>query len=119
MDTRVIADFFVSKVGNDIAGLIYEFAEDPVYDEFCANLYKLTRRHKKVKFNRYCKNLRYDAFNIYSYDTAVAKVDLDSRTIQRLGYWSITTTKHINYAIHNFCMCYNFTEKARETKAQR
>jgi hypothetical protein len=52
------------------------------------------------KFNRYQKNLsvvEHDG-NLYvkSYSTLVAKIDGDNLLV--LGYWSMTTSKHINYA---------------------
>ena len=50
------------------------------------------------KFQRYTQNLRYDDECIYSYRTKVAKIDFINNTLCRLGYWSQTTSKHINYA---------------------
>ena len=35
--------------------------------------------------------------SVYSYDTKVAERDHDKRTITPLGWWSVTTSKHINY----------------------
>jgi len=54
------------------------------------------------KFPRYKKNLamvedRGDKF-IFSYETKVAVVT--NNYVRPLGYWSMTTTKHINYAAH-------------------
>lgn len=52
------------------------------------------------KFNRYTKNLSVVEYNgnlyVKSYSTLVAKIDGDNLLV--LGYWSMTTTKHINYA---------------------
>jgi hypothetical protein len=48
------------------------------------------------KFNRYRENLRQDQDRILSYDTHVATIEGD--TLRQLGYWSMTTQKHINYA---------------------
>ena len=102
MESASIVKFFKQALGDDITSIIYEFAQDTVYDEFCANLYEITRRNRRVKFQRYQKNLRYDAFFVYSYGTAVAKLDLNARTVQRLGWWSRTTSRHINYSIKFF-----------------
>ena len=110
MNTEVITQFFVNRLGPEITGMIYDFAEDTHYDEFCANLCKLTKRSKRLKFPRYTKNLNYDAFYVYSYNTQVIKIDLTPRTLQRLGRWSKTTSTHMNYAIRMFVMCYNFRE---------
>lgn len=51
-----------------------------------------------MKFDRYIKNLSCDNNFIYSYNTKVAEIDHTNGLIKTLGYWSITTTKHINYA---------------------
>jgi len=53
-----------------------------------------------MKFNKYTQNLsvvyKDDGKYIKSYDTLVAKCEYP-KMIQ-LGYWSMTTQKHINYA---------------------
>lgn len=50
------------------------------------------------KFIKYRKNLAYDDNFVYSYNTKVAEIDNKNFTLWRLGYWSQTTSKHINYA---------------------
>ena len=80
------------------------------YKALCATLYGKTMKGKKVKFDRYCKNLRYDSFFVYSYDTAVIKLNWKHRTAQRLGSWSRTTSTHMNYAIRMLTICYDFKE---------
>jgi hypothetical protein len=47
--------------------------------------------------DRYKKNLRYDHEYIYSYNTKVAEIDHKNRVVKPLGWWSPTTSKHINY----------------------
>ena len=49
-----------------------------------------------MKFNRYLMNLRYEYPYIISYTTKVAKVE--GGTLKQLGWWSVTTQRHINYA---------------------
>ncbi len=51
-----------------------------------------------MKFIKYRQNLSYDDEFVYSYGTKVAEIDIKNRTLWRLGYWSRTTSKHINYA---------------------
>ena len=53
-------------------------------------------RHMK-KLTRYKENLRIDGDQVISYTTCVAIIDLEAGTIRELGYWSKTTTKHVNY----------------------
>jgi len=48
------------------------------------------------KFQKYKTNLSYDTEWVYSYKTRVAKID--TPYLVKLGYWSVTTSKHINYA---------------------
>lgn len=50
------------------------------------------------KFEKYRENLRYDEAtgHVYSYNTLVAKKE--GPYLIELGYWSVTTRKHVNYA---------------------
>jgi len=47
-------------------------------------------------FNRYKQNLRQIDNDIWSYSTKVATIE--DNKLKQLGYWSVTTQKHINYA---------------------
>ena len=49
------------------------------------------------QFDKYKQNLRATDNYIYSYETKVAEIDHETRTIKPLGWWSVTTSKHINY----------------------
>ena len=48
-------------------------------------------------FDKYKQNLRATDNHVYSYDTEVAEIDHATQTIKPLGWWSMTTSKHINY----------------------
>jgi hypothetical protein len=50
------------------------------------------------KFKKYKDNLSYDSKFIYSYNTKVAEINHKNKVVVPLGYWSVTTSKHINYA---------------------
>ena len=109
-----LTNLFPDNVAFDIAAFL---AEDPEerrgneeYKTLFETLYAATKKGKKRKFDRNCKNLRYDAFGVYSYDTEVIKLNWKHRTAKRLGRWSPTTSRHMNYAINMLEMCYNFTE---------
>ena len=54
------------------------------------------------KLDRYKENLRVTDTAVYSYDTEVAKIDDKKRTVTPLGYWSVTTSKHINYVAREY-----------------
>jgi len=47
-------------------------------------------------FNKYSHNLKTDGEFVYSYYTKVARIE--GNQLIQLGYWSVTTQKHINYA---------------------
>ena len=47
------------------------------------------------KFDKYKTNLTKVNNDIYSYTTKVATIDKNN--LIQLGYWSVTTQKHINY----------------------
>ena len=106
------------RVPENVECIISTFlAEDPeesrereLYKLMCASIYGKTKKGRKEKFLKYCKNLRYDAFFVYSYDTAVIQLNLKDRTAKRLGKWSKTTSTHMNYAIRMLGMCYDFKE---------
>ena len=48
-------------------------------------------------FDKYKQNLRADYHNVYSYDTKVAEIDHVKREITPFQWYSVTTSKHINY----------------------
>lgn len=48
-----------------------------------------------IKLPKYKQNLTIQGNNVWSYSTIVAKID--GYNLIQLGYWSMTTQKHINY----------------------
>jgi len=54
------------------------------------------------KFDKYQQNLsivyKDNTDWVQSYDTLVAKINWEDRTAELQGWWSSTTSKHINYA---------------------
>ena len=78
------------------------------YEEFRDKATKAAEVNKGLKFPRYGKNLRFNSAGVYSYGAKIATLDLGEKTIQRLGYWSPTTSKHYNYAAHLLNICYDF-----------
>jgi hypothetical protein len=109
-----LLNMFTENVALIIASLLVEDEEENRSKEMYANmlerLYGTTRKNKKAQFDKYCKNLRYDAFNVYSYSTAVIQLNWKRKTAKRLGKWSPTTSKHMNYAIKMLIANYNFRE---------
>ena len=110
---HALKTLFIDNIAFTIATFLVEGPEeeDEDYQAFCIILYGYTMEEgKKVKFDRYCKNLRYDSFFVYSYDTAVIQLNWRHRTAKRLGTWSKTTSTHMNYAIRMLTICYDFKE---------
>ena len=109
---HALKHIFCDNIAFTIAAFLVEDPEEKEedYKLLCATLYGKTMKGRKDKFDRYCKNLRYDAFFVYSYDTAVIKLNWKHRTALRLGKWSRTTSTHMNYAIRMLTICYDFKE---------
>ena len=80
------------------------------YETFYRTLLTAERKGKIMKFLRYSKHLRYGAFGVYSYDTEVIELNWKQRTAKRLGRWSPTTRRHMNYAIRILGETYDFKE---------
>ena len=51
-----------------------------------------------MNFRKYKQNLQCVGLNVYSYGTKVATIDYDKNELTQLGWWSVTTQKHVNYA---------------------
>tara|TARA_Y100000593_G_C4222492_1_gene292603 strand:+ start:339 stop:533 length:195 start_codon:yes stop_codon:yes gene_type:complete len=49
------------------------------------------------QLERYKQNLRINQKAVYSYNTEVAKINHIKKQVIILGWWSQTTSKHINY----------------------
>ena len=49
------------------------------------------------KYDKYECNLIVVGDDVISFTTKVAEIDKEKMTIKQLGYWSVTTQKHINY----------------------
>ena len=107
-----LKQLFTENVAFTNASFLVEDPEEKKeeYKLLCATLYGKTMKGKKMNFDRYCKNLRYDSFFVYSYDTAVIQLNWKHQTAKRLGRWSKTTSTHMNYAIHMLTICYDFKE---------
>lgn len=47
--------------------------------------------------DRYKKNLKVEGDKVYSYDTHVATIDQEAGQLIIHGWWSVTTSRHVNY----------------------
>ena len=52
--------------------------------------------------DRYKMNLKTDDNFVYSYNTKVAEIDHLNKVVTPLGWWSVTTSKHINYVANEY-----------------
>ena len=69
-----------------------------------------------MKLKRYNKNLKVEGNKVFSYNTHVATIE-DSKLIQ-LGYWSVTTQKHINYVARELNLTLSKAENKADHKEQ-
>lgn len=51
---------------------------------------------------KYKKNLHIDGDKVISYTTHVATIDHKNRKLYVHGYWSVTTSKHVNFVASEF-----------------
>lgn len=51
---------------------------------------------------KYSANLNWKNNKVFSYDTYVADIDHSNKKVIALGWWSMTTQKHINYVAEVF-----------------
>ena len=54
------------------------------------------------KLGKYRENLLVSDDAVFSYLTRVAEIDHEKREINPLGWWSVTTSKHINYVAREY-----------------
>lgn len=50
-----------------------------------------------MQLKRYNQNLRIEGNKVISYVTHVATINWENMELDQLGWWSMTTQKHINY----------------------
>ena len=65
---------------------------------------------KRPPFPKYQTNLRMGTDGVYSYGTQVIKLNWMRRTMQLLGRWSRTTSRHQNYALKTLKADWDFRE---------
>lgn len=50
-----------------------------------------------MELKKYKQNLKIQGDYVLSYGTIVAVINYEFKELEQLGYWSVTTQKHINY----------------------
>ena len=50
-----------------------------------------------TRYKKYKENLIIIGDEVISYTTKVAEIDREKMVLKQLGYWSVTTQRHINY----------------------
>jgi hypothetical protein len=68
---------------------------------------------------RFKQNLHIDRNKVISYTTHVATIDEANKTLTVLGYWSVTTSKHINYVAREMGLTVVDPSKQKLTKYQK
>lgn len=54
------------------------------------------------RFDKHVQNLREVDDKIYSYNTHVANLNHKEKIVHQLGWWSVTTQRHINYVAEEY-----------------
>lgn len=65
-------------------------------------VWRLSRKQKKGEYMRYKQNLRIEGNKVISYTTHVATIDHANRKLLVHGWWSMTTSKHINHVADTY-----------------
>ena len=69
------------------------------YSEFIEKIGPVNMKGKHMRMPRFTKNLSVDRKGIYSYGTKIAELDIPSRSIVHLGYYSPTSSHHYYYML--------------------
>uniref|UniRef100_A0A6H1ZZ22 DUF8033 domain-containing protein n=1 Tax=viral metagenome TaxID=1070528 RepID=A0A6H1ZZ22_9ZZZZ len=68
---------------------------------------------------KYKQNLRVDDSKVFSYDTHVATIDCAAHKLLIHGYWSVTTSKHVNHVADVYGLTKVKAEKAEAPKEEK
>jgi len=69
--------------------------------------------------DRYKKNLHTEGKKVFSYNTHVATIDQANNKLYVHGYWSVTTSKHINYVAKEYGLERVDQERNEEDKDEK
>lgn len=69
-----------------------------------------------MTLDRYTQNLHIEGNNVISYTTHVATIDEENGKLYVHGYWSVTTSKHINYVAQYYGL-EKVEQKAEQVKS--
>ena len=98
-----LSDMFPEGIAFAVAAFLEEGREEKKNRERFESWHEwvLTgeRKGERREWPRYTGNLKYGEFFVYSYGIEVIEIDYKHRTVKRLGKWSPSTSKHMNYAI--------------------
>lgn len=64
---------------------------------YTRSMYLFQKKDYVMTLTRYTKNLRVERGKIFSYNTHVATINVMDKVVYVHGWWSTTTSKHINY----------------------
>ncbi len=111
-----LKQLFPENVAFNIAAFLVESTKEKHARLSYESLYRLAVKGepsgKRIKFLQYRKNLNFGLFFVYSYGVEVIQMNWKEKTVKRLGKWTPTTSRHMNYAITFLNEEFNFKEIA-------
>ena len=108
-----LTNLFPENVAFDIAAFLVESEEEKkvkaIYKQRRDSLKYALRDDGTCTWTRYFKHLKFSMCAVYSYNTKVIELNWERHTAKRLGKWSPSTSRHMNYAMQNLA-CLGFKE---------
>ena len=100
-----LLELFTENVAFSIAEFLVESEEEKrvktIYKQRRDSLKYALRDDSTLTWTKYFKNLKLSMVAVYSYNTKVIELNWERQTAKRLGKWSPTTSRHMNYAMQN------------------
>ena len=94
---------FTGNVAFTIAEFLVESEEEKrvkaIYKQRRDSLNYALRDDRTLSWTLYGRYLKWNKVGVYSYNTKVIEINWERATAKRLGKWSPTTSRHMNYAM--------------------
>ena len=96
---------FTGNVASAIAEFLVESEEEKrvkaIYKQRRDSLNYALRDDRTLSWTLYGRYLKWNKVGVYSYNTKVIEINWERATAKRLGKFSLTTRRHMYYAMQN------------------